>query len=93
MIGWGRNFQVTGLSRREPGAGAQVRVRVQDLIIPVPVPDNQHLRPEGRDLGPGNVSHVCTFAQAVGRFALLHLGQHVLPPLPFPFTALGADIA
>ncbi len=31
MIGWGRNYQVTGLSRREPGAGAQVRVQVQDL--------------------------------------------------------------
>ena len=56
MIGWGRNFQVTGLSCRQPGSGDQVRVQVQDLNFPVPapVPDNPHLIPEGRDLGPGN---------------------------------------
>ncbi len=57
-----------------------------------PVPDNPYLRPEGRDLRPEDASHVCTFAQAVGRFALLHLGQHVLPPLPFPFSAICEDI-
>jgi len=52
MIGWGKLFQVSGLSRREPGTGFQVRVQVQDLNFPapVPVPDNPHLRPEGRDL-------------------------------------------
>ena len=27
----GKYFQVTGLSRREPGSGVQVRVQVQDL--------------------------------------------------------------
>jgi hypothetical protein len=26
MIGWGGNSQVSGLSRREPGSGVQVRV-------------------------------------------------------------------
>ncbi len=30
------------------------------------------------------VSHFCTFAQAVGRFTLLHLGQHVVLSLPVP---------
>jgi hypothetical protein len=28
MIGWGHNFQVSGLGRREPGSGVQVRVQV-----------------------------------------------------------------
>ena len=31
---------------------------------------------------PENGSHFCTFAQAAGRFALLHLGQHVVLSLP-----------
>ncbi len=46
------NFQVSGLGRREPGAGFQVRVQVQDLNFPAPapVPDNPYRRPEGRDL-------------------------------------------
>jgi hypothetical protein len=26
--------------------------------------------------------HFCTFAQAIGRFAHLHLGQHTVLPLP-----------
>ena len=30
----GKHFQVTGLSRREPGSGVQVRVQVQDLNLP-----------------------------------------------------------
>ena len=49
-----QNFQVSGLGGREPGAGFQVRVQVQDLNFPAPapVPDNPYLRPEGRDLGP-----------------------------------------
>jgi hypothetical protein len=52
MIGWGIHFQVSGLGRREPGAGIQVRVQVQDLNYPAPapVPDNPYLRPDGRDL-------------------------------------------
>ena len=56
MIGWGIHFQISGLGSRVPGSGVQVRVQVQDLNFPVPepVPDNPHLRPEGRDLGPGN---------------------------------------
>ena len=59
MIGGGYSFQVSGLGRREPGSGVQVRVQVQDLNftpVPEPVPDNPHQRPEGRDLGPENVS-------------------------------------
>ena len=31
MIGLGDSFQVSGLSRREPGSGVQVQVQVQDL--------------------------------------------------------------
>ncbi len=31
MIGWGHNFQVSGLGRREPGSGVQVRVQVRVL--------------------------------------------------------------
>jgi hypothetical protein len=31
MIGWGNLFQVSGLGRRVPGSGLQVRVQVQDL--------------------------------------------------------------
>ncbi len=52
MIGVGSYFQVSGLGRREPDSGIQVRVQVQDLIFPAPVPapDYLHLRPEGRDL-------------------------------------------
>ena len=30
-VGVGQSFQVSGLSRREPGSGVQVRVQVQDL--------------------------------------------------------------
>ena len=57
-INSGNNFQVSGLGSREPGSGIQVRDQVQDLKFPapVPVPDNLHQRPEGRDLGPENVS-------------------------------------
>jgi hypothetical protein len=49
MIGWGAHFQVSGLGRREPGSGLQVRDQVQDLKFPapVPVPDNLDQRPEG----------------------------------------------
>ena len=49
-VGVGKYFQVTGLGRREPGSGVQVRVQVQDLnFAPYlsPVPDNTYLRPEG----------------------------------------------
>ncbi len=51
-------FQVSGLGGREPGTGYQVRVQVQDLNFPAPapVPDYLHLRPDGRDLGPGSSS-------------------------------------
>ena len=31
MIGWGTHFQVSGLSHQEPGTGAQVQVRVQEI--------------------------------------------------------------
>ena len=57
-INLGNNFQVSGLGRREPGSGLQVRVQVQDLKFPAPapVPDNLHQRPEGRDLGPESAS-------------------------------------
>ena len=40
---------------------------------PAPVPEDLYQIPDGRDLGPESASHFCTFAQAVGRFALLHL--------------------
>jgi len=58
MIGWGIHFQISGLGSQVPGTGPQVRVQVQDLNFPVPepVPDNPHLRPEGRDLGPEDAS-------------------------------------
>jgi len=59
-----RTFRVTGLGRREPGSGVQVRVQVRDLNftpLPAPVPDGPHLRPEGRDLGPETVS--CRLSQ------------------------------
>jgi hypothetical protein len=37
MIGWGHTFQVSGLGRRVPGSGVQVRVQVQDLkFVPYP---------------------------------------------------------
>ncbi len=51
-VGVGKYFQVTGLGGRVPGTGFQVRVQVQDLNFPAPVPapDYLHLRPEGRDL-------------------------------------------
>jgi hypothetical protein len=41
---------------------------------PVPAPEPEHLNqaPDGRDLRPEIASHFCTFAQAAGRFALLH---------------------
>jgi hypothetical protein len=58
MIGGGAYFQVSGLGRREPGSGVQVRVQVRDMHFnpaPAPVPDNPYQRPEGRDLGPENV--------------------------------------
>ena len=29
---------------------------------PAPAPNNPYQRPEGRDLGPENVSHICTWA-------------------------------
>jgi hypothetical protein len=62
MIGCG-HFQVTGLGRRVPGSGVQVRVQVQGLNfypVPAPVPDNPYQGPEGRDLRPEDASHVCT---------------------------------
>ena len=31
MIGWGAHFQVSGLSKQEPGSGDQVQVRVQEI--------------------------------------------------------------
>ena len=37
---------------------------------------------QGRDLGPEDTFHFCTFAQAEGRFALLH---NLLLPLPLSF--------
>jgi hypothetical protein len=40
------------------------------------------LNTRARDLRPEDSSHVCTFAQAAGRFALLHRGQHVVLSLP-----------
>ncbi|MEY3841680.1 MAG: hypothetical protein RLZZ542_790 [Pseudomonadota bacterium] len=76
MISWGHeNFQVPGLGHRVSGSGAQVRVLVPGLIpepVPVPVPAAETWDPE----------MFLTFAQAVGRFALLHLGQHVVLSLP-----------
>ncbi len=46
------------------------------------LPKSRHLPPGAatRHLNP--VSHFYTFAQAAGRFALLHLGQHVVLSLP-----------
>ena len=41
-------------------------------IFPAPAPDNPHLRPEGRDLGPEE-SHT---------FVSLQLGQHAVLTLP-----------
>ena len=41
--------------------------------FPMPVAVTRHLK---------RLSHFCTFAQAKGRFALLHLGQHVVLSLP-----------
>jgi len=49
---------------------------------PAPEPEILNQNPDGRDLRPESASHFCTFAQAVGRFALLHLGQHVVLSLP-----------
>ena len=74
MIGWGLNsFRVPGLSHRVSGSGTQVRVLVPGLITePVPVPAAETCDPE----------MFLTFAQSVGRFALLHLGQHVVLSLP-----------
>ena len=73
--------QVPGLGHREPGSGilVQVRVRVPNLA---PEPDNPYPKPGARDLRPEDAFHVCTFAQAVGRFALLHLGRLGEPSLP-----------
>jgi|GEM_PF-5898988 len=61
---------------RASGFGCGRQVRASD---PGPAPVHLNLIPDGRDLGPESASHFCTFAQAVGRFALLHLGQHVVP--------------
>ena len=48
MIGGGYSFQVSGLGRREPGSGVQVRVQVQDLNF-TPYP-NLYLITRTRDL-------------------------------------------
>ena len=51
------HLRVSGLGRREPGSGVQVRVQVQGLNftpVPAPVPDNPYQSPEGRDLRPEN---------------------------------------
>ena len=85
MIGWGHTL--SGLGSRQSGtryrsSGSGPGSGPEFYPVPVPVTDHPNQRPEGRDLGPGNVSHVCTFAQAVGRFSLLHLGQHAVRPLP-----------
>jgi hypothetical protein len=85
MIGWGHTL--SGLGSRQSGtryrsSGSGTGSGPEFYPVPLPVADHPNQRPEGRDLGPGNVSHVCTFAQAVGRFALLHLGQHAVLPLP-----------
>ena len=34
-VGVGEHFRVSGLGRREPGSGVQVRVQVQDLNFPL----------------------------------------------------------
>ena len=65
----------SGLGPQVSGAGIQVRASDPG---PAPAPEHPNLIPDGRDLGPESASHFCTFAQAVGRFALLHLGQHVV---------------
>jgi hypothetical protein len=61
IVGGGIYFQVSGLGRREPGSGLQVRVQVQDLNFA----RHPHLclntrardlRAETRDLGMGVIS-------------------------------------
>jgi len=78
---------ISGLGSRPSGTGTGSAFHPG----PAPVPDNPYQIPEGRDLGPENafrhpppenISHFCTFAQAAGRFAHLHLGRHVVPSLP-----------
>ena len=78
-IGWGlKFFQVPGLGHRVSGSGTQVRILVPGLITePVPVPAAETCDPE----------MFLTVAQAEGRFALLHLGQHVVLSLPHDHLA------
>ena len=78
-----RTFRISGLRSRPSGAGcgysgSGTGSGPEFCPVPAPVPDNPNQRPEGRDLRPEDASHFCTFAQAAGRFALLHL----LTPTP-----------
>ena len=53
MIGWGAHFQVSGLSKQEPGSGDQVQVRVQEIWPLTTVIDSAFLsfRVAGGSLG------------------------------------------
>jgi len=73
-----------GLSGSGTGAGPEPEPGTEHLN---PGPDGRDPRPEnaspppairGCHPPPETCIHFCTFAQAAGRFALLHLGQHVV---------------
>jgi len=58
------------------------------MDIPAPEPEYLNLIPDRRDPGPEHVAHICTFAQAAGRFALLHPPSPPFALFPFRFTFL-----
>ena len=72
-IGVGDNIEVSGLPCLQVGLTILGRPRSSRDARPYP-----GLRPE-------EVSHFCTFAQAAGRFALLHIRRLGEPSLPIAF--------
>ena len=66
----GVGFSAVSRGNLEPAAEARM---ADSRKAEAPVAGTRHLK---------GISYVCTFAQAAGRFALLHLGQHVVLSLP-----------
>ena len=90
-VGKQSEFRVSGLGRREPGAGTQVRVQVQDLsFAPYPylclITRTRDLRAETWD--PKMRS---TFAPLHRPQADLHFCTFSSPPLDTPRSARSAD--
>ena len=92
MIGWGAHFQVSGLSKQEPGSGDQVQVRVQEIWPLTTVIDSALL--SFRVAGGSSGWQVAGLSHSVFNSALhavLHsvlrgqarqLGQHAVLTLP-----------